>query len=222
MARTSPEKLPNHTPARRRGRPLGSAPYRKADEKLLARYADKAIHNTGLELAPFARAAGVSQPATIRRLQARWRGDRERFLKDAQNRFDARRPESPWQILVDLYEGLRRMSRMLSREVLDPLSASIQKAERRWNALGKSARLPFDPTDPSELKPALARFENAMPTPGSNEIDGMLGDQTLADLPGSLRLYLLAVLMHEASLIERRRETEASPRTRGDRNGERP
>ena len=78
---------------------------------------------------------------------------------------------------VDLYEGLRRMSRMLSREVLDPLSASIQKAERRWNALGESARLPFDPTDPSELKPALARFENAMPTPGSNEIDGMLGDQ---------------------------------------------
>ena len=142
MARTSPEKLPNHTPARRRGRPLGSAPYREADEKLLARYADKAIHNTGLELAPFARAAGVSQPATIRRLQARWRGDRERFLKDAQNRFDARRPESPWQILVDLYEGLRRMSRMLSREVLDPLSASIQKAERRWNALGESPGSP--------------------------------------------------------------------------------
>jgi len=84
-----PEKVPNQ----RRGRPLGSAPYREADEKLLARYADKAIHNTGLELAPFARAAGVSQPATIRRLQARWRGDRERFLKDAQNRFDARRPE---------------------------------------------------------------------------------------------------------------------------------
>jgi len=221
MARTSPEKAPNHTPARRRGRPLGSAPYRKADEKLLARYADKAIHNTGLELAPFARAAGVSQPATIRRLQARWRGDRERLLKDAQNRFDARRPESPWQILMDVYEGLRRIPRML-REVLDPLGASIQKAERRWNALGESARLPFDPTDPSELKPALARFEHAMPTPGSNEIDDMLGDQTLADLPGSLRLYLLAVLIHEASLIERRRETEASLRTRGDRNGERP
>ena len=105
-----------------------------------------------------------------------------------------------------------------------PRSAQREHPESRTalERAGESARLPFDPTDPSELKPALARFENAMPTPGSNEIDGMLGDQNFADLPGSLRLYLLAVLMHEASSIERRRETEASPRTRGDRNGERP
>ena len=39
------------------------------------------------------RCVGNADRQGIRSKQARWRGDRERFLKDAQNRFDARRPE---------------------------------------------------------------------------------------------------------------------------------
>ena len=224
MARMIPKNPPNPVPKRGRGRPLGSAPYRQRDEELLVRYADKAIHSSGLELAPFARRAGVSNAAAIRRLQARWRADRERFLNDARTRFDARPPESLWQMLMDLRAGLSRMAAIVSREVLDPLRASIRRAERRWDArasLGQPARLPFDPADPSELEPALARFESAMPTPGSDEIDDQLGDQTLADLPLSQRLYLPAVLIHEMSLEQRRRETEASRSTSGDRDGER-
>src|SRR5829696_7222058 len=93
MARMTPKNPPNPVPKRGRGRPPGSAPYRQRDEELLARYADKAIHSQGLELAPFARRAGVSNAAAIRRLQARWRADRERFLNDARTRFDARPPE---------------------------------------------------------------------------------------------------------------------------------
>src|SRR5829696_5338354 len=107
MARP-PRNLPNPEPARRRGRPLGSAPYRQRDEELLARYADEAIHNPGLELAPFARRAGSSNAAAIRRLQARWREVRERVLKDARIRFDARPPQSVGQILMDLWAGLHR------------------------------------------------------------------------------------------------------------------
>ena len=224
MERVRPKNPSSPVPKRGRGRPLGRAPYRQRDEQLLARFADKAIHSPDLELAPFARRAGVSNTAAIRRLQARWRADRERFLNDARTRFDARPPESVWQMVMHLQAGLSRMAATFSREVLDSLRASIQRAERRWDArasLGEPARLPFDPTDPSELEPALARFESAMPTPGSDEIGDQLGDQTLADLPLSQRLYLLAVLIHEISLEQRRRETEASRSTGGDRDGER-
>ena len=86
-----PRNTRDPAPARRRGRPLGSAPFRRHDEELLARYADKAIHIPGFKLAPFARRAGASSLAAVRRLQARWRADRERFLNEAWIRFDARR-----------------------------------------------------------------------------------------------------------------------------------
>lgn len=218
MARRSKNVQPPSA-KRGRGRPLGSAPYRQPDQEFLARYADEAIHFPDLELAPFARRAGASD-AGIRRLQARWRTDRERFLKEARIRFDARPPESLWQMLMDVWAGLGRANEIVSKEVLHPLTMSVRRAERRWDAraaLGQPSQLPFHPTDASELEPALARFENAL---GSTKID--LGQQTLADLPLSLRLYLLAVLIHEVSLQQHRRETEASRRTSGSRDGERP
>src|SRR5215207_4000140 len=125
--------------------------------------------------------------------------------------------------MLDFSTGLSRMTANLSREVLAPLMASVRRAERRWDAravLGQPAPLPFDPNDPSELEPALARFEAAMPTPGSDEIDDLLGDKMVEDLPPSVRLYLIAVLIHEMSLDMRRREIGGN-RSRGNRDGER-
>jgi hypothetical protein len=202
-----PRKDPsNHAPARGRGRPLGSAPFREVDEALLTRYADKALHTPGLQLAPFARSAGW-KPAPIRRLQARWRAERDRLLNDARKRFDARPPDSLGQLVMDMWVGLGRAAGSFSG-ILKPLKASMLQAQRRWDALGDAAQLPLDPTNPDILEPALARFENAMPTPGSNEMDDLLGVQTFEDLPFSMRLYVLAVLLHEVSLEERRREAE--------------
>jgi hypothetical protein len=177
----------------------------------LAKFADAAIHTPGLELAPFARDAGISDEASIRRLQARWRTERERLLGEAQTRFDARPPESLGQILADLLAGLSRIAELTSKPVMSLLRASTERAERRWDArnrLGKPSPLPFDPGEPGELEPALARFENAVHPPGSAEVAELLGDRTLAELPLSLRLYVLAVLLHEMSLDQRRREAE--------------
>src|SRR5688572_6393495 len=78
MRRKPPKNVSKPTPTRRRGRPVGSAPYRDADEELLAGYADQVIQYPDLELAPFARRAATSNPAAIRRLHARWRAGRER------------------------------------------------------------------------------------------------------------------------------------------------
>jgi hypothetical protein len=48
-----------------------------------------------------------------------------------------------------------------------------------------------------------------------------LAGKTLAELPLSLRLYIMAVLIHEVSLDQRRREVEASQSPKGDIEGER-
>ena len=216
----APKNRPNSAPARRRGRPRGSAPYRQRDEELLARYADKMIHDPGLQLAPFARRAGFSD-AAIRRLQGRWREHRDRFLNEARIRFDVRPPESLWQILLVLWTGLHRGTEIVSQHVLHPLLTSVRRAERRWEAraaLDQPARLPIDPTNPGELEPAFARFEDAL---GSADIAAQLAGKTLGDLPLSLRLYIMAVLMHEVSLDQRRREVEASQPPKGSADGER-
>jgi hypothetical protein len=133
------------------------------------------------------------------------------LLSEAQTRFDARPPESLWQLLTDLVAGLGHITELTSKPVVSLLRASIERAERRWRAratLGKPSPLPFDPSEPSELQPALARFENAVHPPGSAEVAVLLGDKTVTELPFPLRLYVLAVLIHEMSLAQRRREAE--------------
>ena len=223
MAHDAPRKALNPAPARRRGRPLGSAPYRQRDEALLARFADELIGKPDLRLAPFVQAAGLSESA-IRRVQLRWRSNKERFLNEARIRFEGRPPQSLAEIVMHLWAGLSRTTRVFSKNVLDPLRASMRRAERRWEAqeaLGKPARLPLDPSHPTKLKPALNRFESAMPTPGSDEIDDLLGDKTFEELPFSMQLYLIAVLTHEVSLEQRRNETKASRMATRNPKGER-
>ena len=142
-------------------------------------------------------------------------------MNEAQNRFNARPPQSLRQILMDLWAGLHRGTEIVSQQVLHPLVASARRAERRWKArvaLGQPDRLPIDPTNPGELEPALARFEDAL---GSTHLDAQLAGKTLAELPLSLRLYIMAVLIHEVSLDQRRREVEASQSPKGDIEGER-
>ena len=122
---------------------------------------------------------------------------------------------------MDVWTGLHRGTEIVSQQVLHPLLTSVRRAERRSQAraaLGQPARLPFDPTDPGELELALARFENAL---GSTDIDAQLAGKTLRDLPLSLRLHMMAVLIHEVSLDQSRREVEASQPPKDATDGER-
>ena len=142
-------------------------------------------------------------------------------MNEARIRFDVRPPESLWQILLDLWTGLHRGTESVSQHVLHPLLTSVRRAERRWEARAapdQPARLPIDPTNPGELEPALARFEDAL---GSADLAAQLAGKTLGDLPLSLRLYIMAVLMHEVSLDQRRREVKASQPLKGNADGER-
>ncbi len=121
---------------------------------------------------------------------------------------------------MDICVGLSRTG-TFTKSVLQRLKASMLRADRRWEALGAAAQLPVDLSGPGRLESALVRFENAMPPPGSNEMSDLLGDRTFEDLPFSMKLYMTAVLLHEVSLTERRRETAAGRSVGGDRHGER-
>ena len=196
---------------RGRGRPIGSSPYEKRDNDVLARYADQAVRTPGLKLAPTLEKLGYKTEAEIRRVQAKWRRGRKRLLEEAQLRLDSEPPSSLLETLFSFLSALQHIGDgVRTSGAARLLEASMQRADRRRKAratLGLGSDLPFDPENPDDLEAALSRFEPRIRHQCPRFAQGSRRSDARRFTP-SMRLYLLAVLLHEASLDQLQRESQ--------------
>lgn len=90
-----------------RGRPKGTAVFAEEDLKALARFAEIAVQAPGSKLAPFLKNKGYLEEKDVRRIQARWRAEKQRLLEEARVRLDSKPDLSIFEMAAYFGEALK-------------------------------------------------------------------------------------------------------------------
>jgi hypothetical protein len=187
------------TPRKRpRGRPKGTTKFEQQDLRLLGEFADLTVRSPRTPLAPFLVEHGYEQK-DIRRAQKRWREQKATLLEEARLRADASPPETLFEWLLSAGEMVAAMAGAI-RPAMAKISRSLDRAQRRVAArerLGLEVDLPLDLTDEAAVEEAVRRYEE---TVAKRRLPPEFNRLTLADLPFSLKLYVVAMQLHELSL----------------------
>jgi hypothetical protein len=193
----SPHQL--NPPSRRpRGRPKGTTKFEQEDRRLLAEFAELAIGSPHAKLAPFLASHGYEQK-DVRRAQKRWREETAVLMHQAQLRADA----SPAESLVELIAGFVNTISDVAEAVgpaLGKLAESLERSRRRaaaHKAPGLDLSLPLDFADPGAVDRAIRRYEKTI---SAGHEPAEFEPRTLDELPGSLKLYSAALILHELSI----------------------
>lgn len=204
------------------GRPKGTAPFEERDRAALSQFADQKLQAPSAKLAPFLTSKGYEEK-DIRRAQARWRNEKDGFLRQAQHRLDLSPAESIVQLFANMYATIGDVL-ATAGPGLRKIAASQERARRHARALeveGRGPGLPIDLDSQAEIDAAVERYEARM---FGSEEDRLaaFGLHTTKTLPTSLKLYAVAVLFHQMSLEEAEREAAESNSDAEPTSGEGP
>ena len=184
-----------------RGRPKGTAVFAEEDLKALARFAELAVKAPGSKLAPFLKSKGYIEEKDTRRVQARWRSEKQRLLLEARIRLDS----EPNLSIIELAKYFEELVKGLGHTVgpvLDKFADSFERARRYKHALdqlGREQDIPFDLENAEEVERAIQRYEPALLQ--TEEVrHRRLGALRTDELPRSLQFYVAAILLHDHSL----------------------
>lgn len=189
-------------PAKRpRGRPRGTAVYAEQDLELLARFADICVESPHTKLAPFLRSMGYKDDKDIRRARIRWGAEKERLLKEARGRRDAKPADTIFDLIAYFAESLSAL-KGAAAPGLEVVNRSLERARARLRVmkeLGVDPELPLDFKHEEEVAAAVRRYEARMFRPLSEKA-AELPPVPEDELPVALKLYSAAILLHELSL----------------------
>ena len=215
---TSPDQSPSAK--RSRGRPKGTAVYAERDLRALARYADVYIHTPHSPLAPFLRSVGYADDKDVRRARIRWGREKERLLKEARDRRDAKPAETILELIAYFAEAPSAL-KDAAAPGLEAVNRSLKRARARLRVMkemGLDPDLPFDFKDEEQVAAAVRRYEERMFRPLSEKVAELPAVQQ-NELPMSLKLYSAAILLHELSLrMANGRSASDSPTHGSDSN----
>lgn len=231
-AAPEPETVKSHrehpNKKRSRGRPTGSSRFTETDQTSLEKIADALVREPGLQPTVVIRRLGYYGEAEIRRLQSKWRKERHRLLAEAQRLLDAEPPTTFLDSILDMCGTLGSFVHGLTTSpAMRSLRASLDRQARRRTArdeLGIAPRSPIEPGNQEDLERAIERFEERPHQSVSDLIADLPAEMTVDEMPPSLRLYAMALILHEMALNVKQRETaalgRASEEGRGvDQNG---
>lgn len=205
---------------RSRGRPPGSSQFADEDRATLEKIADALVREPDLKPTAVMRRLGYGSEAEIRRLQSKWRKDKESLLADAQRRLDAQPPETTLDAIVNIIAELAGFAGALATApAVQSLKESLDRQVRRHIAqdeLGVSPRSPTEPGNQKNLERAIERFE-ARPHQSLEDLKADIPEtMTVDEMPPSLRLYAMALMLHEMALDAKQREATAAQSAGGD------
>ncbi|XSG81088.1 MAG: hypothetical protein ACPW61_08265 [Methyloligella sp. ZOD6] len=183
---------------RPRGRPKGTTKFEQQDLRLLGEFADLAISQPQTPLAPFLVGHGYEHK-DVRRAQKRWRKEKAALLEEARVRADASPPDNLFEWMLYAGEMVAAMAGAV-RPAMEKISGSLERAQRRVAArekLGLDSDLPLDLTNQDAVERAIQRYGE---TVAKRRLPAEFDRLTLAELPFSLKLYVVAMLLHELSL----------------------
>lgn len=149
---------------RGRGRPKGSHHFLNDDIKVCEKAADYIIKHPGTKPTAAFRKQGYNSESTLHRLRRNFKENKERYLTDAQSRYNAKldlgligQATSFFEVVGDWVDIICRVA------PVEFLHEEITKGKSNSSALktlGMRPEPPFDIEDPNKLASVIAKFEN--------------------------------------------------------------